>query len=238
MIRLLLVDDQILVRQGLKVLMEAQPDLQVIGEAENGQQAIALVEKLNGTSSQPDVVLMDIRMPEMDGVAATQMICQRFADVKVLVLSTFDDDDYVARAMKYGAKGYLLKDSHPEELAQAIRAVYRGYTQLAPGLFEKAIAQSASAKLIASPPPPASASPTVVPPQLAKLTSREREVLCLIIAGSTNREIAQSLYISERTVKNHVTSILNRLNLRDRLQAAMFASDFLPFLGRSQETDS
>jgi len=247
MIRLLLVDDQILVRQGLKVLMEAQPDLQVIGEAENGQQAIALVERFDGTSSQPDVVLMDIRMPEMDGVAATQIICQRLPDVKVLVLSTFDDDDYVARAMKYGAKGYLLKDSHPEELAQAIRAVYRGYTQLAPGLFEKAIAkrcceaqiaQSASAKPIASPPPPASASPTVVPPQLAKLTSREREVLCLIIAGSTNREIAQSLYISERTVKNHVTSILNRLNLRDRLQAAMFASDFLPFLGRSQEMDS
>src|SRR3712207_2397345 len=113
MIRLLLADAQILVRQGLAVLMEAQPDLQVIGEAENGQQAIALVERFDGTSSQPDVVLMDIRMPEMDGVAATQIICQRLPDVKVLVLSTFDDDDYVARAMKYGAKGYLLKDSHP-----------------------------------------------------------------------------------------------------------------------------
>jgi DNA-binding NarL/FixJ family response regulator len=235
MIRLLLVDDQILVRQGLKVLLEAQSDLQVVGEAENGQQAIALVETLYRTPSQPDVVLLDIRMPEMDGVAATQIICQRFADVKVLVLSTFDDDDYVARAMKYGAKGYLLKDSHPEELAQAIRAVYRGYTQLAPGLFEKAMAQSASTTPIAS--SPASTSSTVLPPELAKLTAREREVLCLIIAGSTNREIAQSLYISERTVKNHVTSILNRLNLRDRLQAAMFASDFLPFLAKSQETE-
>jgi DNA-binding NarL/FixJ family response regulator len=126
MIRILLVDDQTLVRQGFKVLLEAQADLQILGEAENGQAAIAQVEAL-----QPDVVLMDVRMPGMDGVAATQQITQRFPATKILVLSTFDDDDYVARAMQYGAKGYLLKDSHIEDVAQAIRAVYKGYTRMA-----------------------------------------------------------------------------------------------------------
>lgn len=222
MIRLLLVDDQILVRQGLKVLLEAQPDLEVIGEAQDGQQAVAQVEAL-----QPDVVLMDVRMPEMDGVAATQIISQRFADIKVLVLSTFNDDDYVWRAIRFGAKGYLLKDSNPEELAQAIRAVHRGYTQLGPGLMEKAIASPASA----------TPAPAALPPELAQLTPREREVLSLIIAGASNREIAESLYISERTVKNHVTNILSRLNLRDRVQAAMFASAFLPFLQKSPDSE-
>jgi DNA-binding NarL/FixJ family response regulator len=214
MIRLLLVDDQNIVRKGLKVLLEAQPDFQVVGEAENGQQAVAQVESL-----QPDVVLMDIRMPEMDGVAATQIISQRFPAVRILILSTFGDHDYVARAMQFGAKGYLLKDSQVEELAQAIQSVYRGFTQLGPGLFEKAM----------SPIQPIP-EPISLPPELTALTPREREVLRLIIDGASNREIAVSLYISERTVKNHVTSILSRLNQRDRTQAALFASPFLPWL--------
>lgn len=219
MIQLLLVDDQTIIRQGLKSLLESKPDLQVVGEAQNGQRAIELVETLHATPLQPDIVLMDIRMPVMDGVAATQTICQRFTEIKVIVLTTFDDDEYVSQAMRFGAKGYLLKDTPSEELAQAIRAVHKGYTQMGPGLFEKAIA-------------PATKQLTSLPPELAELTPREREVLCLIAKGANNREIAESLYISERTVKNHITSILSRLNLRDRTQAAMFVSPFLPILSR------
>ena len=224
MIRLLLVDDQTLVRQGLKVLLEVHDDLKVIGEAENGQQAVEQVEILH-----PDMVLMDVRMPEMDGVAATQLIRQRFAEVKVLVLSTFDDDDYVNRAMQFGAVGYLLKDTYSEELAQAIRLANKGFTQLGPGLFEKAVAdiKETSSPTLSSSTPDAL---TTLPPELEQLTKREREVLCLIITGATNRQIGEALFISERTVKNHVTSILSRLNLDDRIQAAMFAGPFLPLL--------
>ncbi|MFB8788370.1 MAG: response regulator transcription factor [Potamolinea sp.] len=210
MIRVLLVDDQSLIRQGLKALLELEPDLEVVGEGENGQTAIALVESLH-----PDVVLMDIRMPIMDGVAATREICQRFAGTKVLVLTTFDDHEYVTEALRYGATGYLLKDTPSEELAAAIRAVHKGYTQLGPGLFEKAMAKV----------PLPSATP---PATWDDLTPREQEVLRLIAAGASNREIAQTLYISEGTVKNYVTRILSHLGLRDRTQAAIFANSFLP----------
>ncbi|MBD2363399.1 response regulator transcription factor [Anabaena minutissima FACHB-250] len=225
MIRLLLVDDQMIIRQGLKSLLEAKPDLQVVGEAENGQQALEVIESLQGTSLQPDVVLLDVRMPVMDGVAATQQICQCFRSTQVLILTTFDDEEYVSQAMSFGAKGYLLKDTSSEDLALAIRAVYHGHTHLGPGLFEKAMAQQR----------PAHSVHLDIPPELAKLSPREREVLRLIACGASNREIAQTLYISERTVKNHVTSILNRLNLRDRTQAALFASSFLTFLGSTQD---
>lgn len=218
-IRLLLVDDQMIIRQGLRSLLEAKPDLEVVGEAENGQQAIAQVETL-----QPDIVLMDVRMPVMDGVAATRLICQQFSQTKVLVLTTFDDDDYVSQAMRLGARGYLLKDTHSDDLAAAIRAVYKGYSQMGPGLMEKAIFGTRNWEGIAP------TQPTCLPPELAGLTAREREVLCLIATGASNREIAEALYISERTVKNHITSILSQLNLRDRTQAAMFASPFLPLL--------
>ncbi len=211
-IRLLLVDDQIIIRQGLRSLLEAKPDLEVIGEAENGQQAMTQVATL-----QPDIVLMDVRMPVMDGVAATRLIHQQFSQIKVLVLTTFDDDEYVSQALRVGARGYLLKDTHSDDLAAAIRAVHKGYTQLGPGLMEKAIA----------PAPAMPTQPTDLPPELVKLTPREREVLSLIVAGASNREIAEALYISERTVKNHITHILSQLNVRDRTQAAMFASGFL-----------
>jgi DNA-binding NarL/FixJ family response regulator len=220
MIRLLLVDDQIIIRQGLLSLLESKPDLQVVGEAENGQRAIEAISALQGTPQQPDVVLLDIRMPVMDGIAATEQICQRFPGTCVLVLTTFDDDEYVSQAMRFGAKGYLLKDTPSEELATAIRAVHQGYTHLGPGLFEKAL----------NAPPVNSPIQAAIPPELASLSPREREVLRLIASGANNREIAQALYISERTVKNHVTSILSRLNLRDRTQAALFANDFLPLL--------
>ncbi|MBW4498619.1 MAG: response regulator transcription factor [Scytonema hyalinum WJT4-NPBG1] len=210
-IKVLLVDDQSLIRQGLKALLELEPDLEVVGDAENGEIAIHLIEELS-----PDVVLMDIRMPIMDGVAATWEIQKRFPGIKVLVLTTFDDDEYVKAALQNGAMGYLLKDTPSEELAVAIRAVYKGYTQLGPGIVKKLLTQFSSV--------------TPPPPSLAELTPREKEVLRLIATGASNREIAQQLYISEGTVKNHVTNILDRLDLRDRTQAAIFANSFLPYL--------
>lgn len=202
MIRLLLVDDQDLIRRGMTALLKSDEALQVVGEAANGQDAIALVATLT-----PDVVLMDVRMPVMDGVAATKEICQQFPDTKVLVLTTFDDQAYVTQALQNGASGYLLKDTPFEELVQAIRFVQKGYTHIGPGLSPKAM----TAPLAAAPPVSA----------LTGLTPREQEILQLIAQGASNREIAQALYLSEKTVRNHVTNILSRLGLRDRTQAAI-----------------
>ncbi|MFB2771769.1 response regulator [Pelatocladus sp. BLCC-F211] len=216
MIKVLLVDDQNLIRQGLKALLELEPDLEIVGEAENGESAIHLIEQL-----YPDVILMDIRMPIMDGVAATREIHKRFPSIQILVLTTFDNDEYVTAALQNGAMGYLLKDTPSEELAVAIRAVYKGYTQLGPGIVKKLLTQFPRVVPNNSSPPP---------PSLTELTPREKEVLRLIATGATNKEIAQKLYISEGTVKNHVTNILNRLNLRDRTQAAIFANSFLSYL--------
>lgn len=216
MITVLLVDDQSLIRQGLKALLELEPDLEIVGEAENGEIAINLVEKL-----QPNVVLMDIRMPIMDGVAATKEIQKQFPTTKVLVLTTFDDDQYVKVALQNGAMGYLLKDTPSEELAVAIRAVDKGYSQLGPGIVKKLLTQFTST----------TPNPILfIPPSLTELTLREKEVLRLIATGASNREIAQKLFISEGTVKNHVTNILSRLNLRDRTQAAILANTFVAFL--------
>jgi DNA-binding NarL/FixJ family response regulator len=208
MIRLLLVDDQSLICQGLKAMLSLESDLEIVGIAHNGQTAIEQVDTL-----QPDVVLMDVRMPIMDGREATRILSQKYPQVKVLVLSTFDDDQYIADAIRAGAKGYLLKDMPSEELAQAIRFVQLGYTQLAPGLLEKLIAGMPTAK-----------PPTAIPaPDLSQLTPREKEVLNLIASGATNRDIAEALFISEGTVKTHVTHLLNRLNLRNRSQLAIYA---------------
>ncbi|NJL01277.1 MAG: response regulator transcription factor [Spirulinaceae cyanobacterium RM2_2_10] len=210
-IRILLVDDQRLIRRGLRALLKPEASLEVVGEAENGEAAIAQIPQQN-----PDVILMDIRMPVMDGVAATQIISERFPEVKVLVLTTFDDDEYVTRALHHGAAGYLLKDTPPDDLVLAIQASYKGYTQLAPGLVPKVL-QS----------PPSSAAPAP-PPGWSDLTPREREILQLLATGANNREIAQALYIAEKTVKNHITNILSRLEVRDRTQAALLASRLLP----------
>lgn len=211
-IRVLIVDDQPLIRQALNLLLANEDALQVVGEASEGEAAIRQVEGLH-----PDVVLMDIQMPVMDGVAATREICQRFEQTKVLVLSVDDDDEYVALALRYGAAGYLLKNTPPEELALAIKAVYRGYTHLGPGLGKKIIAQI----------PARTASSSL---EWKKLTPREQEIVRLIATGANNREIAEVLYISEKTVKNHITNILSRLNLRDRIQVAIFAHSHLSAL--------
>lgn len=211
MIRVLIVDDQNLIRQGLKTLLELESDLQIVGEAENGQIAVQQSDRLH-----PDVVLMDIRMPVMDGVAATRAIIQRSPTAKVLVLTTFDDEEYVTAALQQGAIGYLLKDTPSEDLAIAIRAAHKGYTQISPGIVPKLMSRLSAP--LDTPTPPT---------ELEHLTPREREVLTLIAQGANNREIAKTLYISEGTVKNHVTNLLNRLGLRDRTQAAIFATTYL-----------
>ncbi|HCQ19968.1 MAG: LuxR family transcriptional regulator [Aphanizomenon flos-aquae LD13] len=216
MITILIVDDQNLIRQGLKALLELESDMKIVGEAENGQIAINLVREL-----QPNVILMDIRMPIMDGVAATKEINNQFPHCKILILTTFDDDEYVKAALQNGAMGYLLKDTPSEELAVAIRAVNKGYSQLGPGIVKKLITQF---------PANSPQNLTSVSANLAELTPREKEVLRLIAIGNNNREIAQKLYISEGTVKNHITNILNRLNLRDRTQAAILANSFFNYL--------
>jgi DNA-binding NarL/FixJ family response regulator len=206
MIRLLLVDDQDLIRRGLRALLKTDLELEVVGEAIDGATAIALVASL-----QPDVVLMDVRMPGMDGVEGTRVICQQFPQTKVLVLTTFADREYVSQAIQAGASGYLLKDTPFEELTQAIRLVQKGYTQLGPGLASRAI------------PPTTPEIGIELSPEWANLTAREREIIALVAQGASNREIASALYIAEKTVKNHLTHILSRLHLRDRTQLAILA---------------
>lgn len=225
MIRVLLVEDQEIVRRGLKTLLETKPDLQVVGEAANGQQAIEQLAAFEPTQF-PDVILMDIRMPVMNGVEATHLICQQFPDTKILVLTTFNDTRYVSEALRFGAKGYLLKDTPAEELAKAIQSIHQGYTQFGPGIVEKMIAESPVAKPEA---------PAALPSGLADLTVRERDVLRLIVKGASNREIAQELHLSEGTVRNHISHILTRLNLRDRTQVAILASSYLSWLEDSEQ---
>lgn len=229
-IRVLLVDDQSIIRRGLSAILELEPTLEIVGEAEDGAAALVQVAAL-----RPDVVLMDVRMPVMDGVAATRALAQTPNAPKILVLTTFDDTQAAAQALQAGAAGYLLKDTPIEEIVQAIALVMRGYSQLAPGLAQRllnptppispAIAPAISPAIASVPAlsPPALSPPGTSPPELLQqLTPREQEILQLIAQGASNREIAQQLYISERTVRNHVTRILSQLDLRDRTQAAIF----------------
>jgi DNA-binding NarL/FixJ family response regulator len=210
MIQLLLVDDQNLVCQGLKAILSQEEDFQVVGTAENGEAAIELTEALH-----PDIVLMDVRMPIMNGLDATQIICQKFPDTKVLVLSTFDDDQYIADSMRAGAKGYLIKDMPSDELAQTIRLAHRGYTQMGPGLMEKLVVNMPKHKTDSKNQP--------LTTDLSHLTPREYEVMRLLRFGATNREVAEQLYITEGTVKTHINHILNRLDLKNRSQLAIYA---------------
>lgn len=209
MIRLLLVDDQSLVRQGLKAMLSIEPDLEIIGMAENGEEAVYAVETL-----QPDIVLMDVRMPVMNGSTATRIISEKFPHVKVLILSTYDEDRDVSDAIIAGAKGYLLKDMPSEELVNAIRCINSGYAQLAPGLLERVIN-------------PKPINNTETPKVLSELTPRELDVARLVAIGATNQEIATKLFISESTVKTHINSIFNRLNLKNRAQLAIYANGIL-----------
>jgi DNA-binding NarL/FixJ family response regulator len=213
MINLLLVDDQNLICQGLAAVLNQEADLQVVGFAENGQTAVDRVQSL-----QPDVVLMDIRMPVMNGIEATRLIAEQFPDVKILMLSTFDEDRDIAQSVRAGAKGYLLKDMPALELVEAIRLVHRGYSQMAPGLIEK---------LVTSVTDPDDLALQTEPEALKQLPPRERDVLRLIGQGLTNRQIATQLNLAEGTVKTYVTHILNRLVLSNRSQLAIFANSFM-----------
>jgi DNA-binding NarL/FixJ family response regulator len=215
MINILLVDDQTLMRQGLQTLLELEPDLKVVGVAGNGREAIAAVERL-----RPDVVLMDVRMPEMDGVAATRALAERFPEIGVIILTTFDDDEYVFEGLKAGARGYLLKDVSSDDLAEAVRAVAAGQALIQPSIARKVVAEfsrlASGAPRPAAPPEPQGALP--VP-----LTERELEVLRAMAAGLSNKEIADRLVITEGTVKNHVSNLLGKLDVRDRTQAVLKA---------------
>jgi DNA-binding NarL/FixJ family response regulator len=210
-IRILLVDDQALFREGLKTLLSVQPDLEVIGEAGNGEEALHLARELH-----PTVVLMDLQMPVLDGVAATRRLHQEQPDCRVIVLTTFDDDEYVFEGLRAGAVGYLLKDAPSEKLAEAIRAAARGESFLQPSVAAKVVAEFA--RLTAHPTPRPQ-------PLIEPLSDRELEILRLVASGSSNKEIAAALFIAEGTVKNHVTNILGKLGVRDRTQAALKAKD-------------
>ncbi|MFF5502953.1 response regulator [Streptomyces roseolus] len=210
MIRVLIVDDQIMVREGFSVLLGAMPDIEVVGEAVNGREAVAQVAAL-----RPDVVLMDIRMPELNGIEATREIVAADADAKVLVLTTFDLDEYVYQALRAGASGFLLKDASARQLADGVRIVAGGEALLAPTVTKRLITEFARTADTAP------RAPAVA--QVGELTERETEVLVLIAQGLSNQEIAEHLVVAESTIKTHVSRILVKLGLRDRTQAAVFA---------------
>jgi DNA-binding NarL/FixJ family response regulator len=210
-IKILLVDDQPLFREGLCTLLSVNPDFEVVGEAANGAEAIRLARSL-----LPLVVLMDLQMPVLDGVAATRRLHEEQPNCRVIVLTTFDDDELVFDGLRAGAVGYLLKDAPSEKLAEAIRVAARGETFLQPSVAAKVVAEFArlSRRTVAT------ANPVIEP-----LSEREIEVLRLIAQGASNREIASALFLAEGTVKNHVTNILGKLGARDRTQAALKARD-------------
>jgi len=208
-ISVLVADDQALVRGGLTMIVDAQEDMEVVGEAETGAEAVRAVEEL-----EPDVVLMDIRMPELDGISATRRLAERGpARTRVLILTTFDEDQLVYEAMRAGASGFLLKSAPPARLADAVRVIAAGEALLAPSITRRLVED-----FVRRPPP--GAEP---PPALAELTEREREVLGLVARGLSNAEIAAELVVSEATVKTHVTRLLGKLDLRDRVQAVVLA---------------
>jgi DNA-binding NarL/FixJ family response regulator len=208
MIRVLIADDQALVRGGFRLILEAQKDIEVVGEAEDGEDALAQARDL-----RPDVVLMDIRMPRMDGLEATRRLLSGNGDSRVLVLTTLDADEYVYEAMKAGASGFLLKDVRPEQFADAVRVIASGDALLAPVITRRLIEDFVRR------PPPGSGPPT----ELSELSERELEVLKLIAQGLSNTEIAAALFVSEATIKTHVTHILTKLRLRDRVQAVVLS---------------
>ena len=208
MIRVLIADDQALVRGGFRMILDAQRDIEVVGEASDGRQALDQAREL-----APDVVLMDIRMPELDGLEATRRLLGGNDNCRVLILTTFDLDEYVYEAMKAGASGFLIKDVRPEQLADAVRVVADGDALLAPVITRRLIEQFVSR------PAPAPGAPR----ELEDLSDRELEVLKLIARGHSNDEIALELFVTRATVKTHVTHILTKLRLRDRVQAVVLA---------------
>jgi len=206
-LRLLLVDDQAMVRVGFRMILEAEPDLRVIGEAADGSDAVAAAASL-----QPDVVLMDIQMPRTDGIEATRRIVGATAPTRVVILTTFERDEYIFAALRAGASGFLLKNAPPEELVHAVRVVAGGEALLAPSVTRRIIEDYAGRDPVRQP-----------SADLDRLTDREREVLVLLAAGKSNAELAAILVVGEGTIKTHVSNILSKLGLRDRVQAVVYA---------------
>ncbi|HAV77038.1 MAG TPA: DNA-binding response regulator [Anaerolineae bacterium] len=206
-VQVLVVDDQQLIREGIASMLDVQEGVSVVGTAKNGQDAAE-----QAASFKPDIILMDIHMPVMDGISATESIRRQLPDVQVVMLTTFDDESYIIRSLQAGACGYLLKDIPVRDLAQAVKLAHAGVYQLAPEIAGKLVGNLHSA-----------GKPINNKSADIDLTEREFEVLNLVATGLTNREIAEQLFVSEGTVKNHVSNILNRLGLRDRMQAALFA---------------
>jgi DNA-binding NarL/FixJ family response regulator len=205
-IRVLVADDQSMIRAGFRMLLAREPDLEVVAEAATGLEAVAKVARFD-----PTVVLMDIRMPELDGLEATRRILAANGEARVLILTTFDLDEYVYEALSAGASGFVLKDDPPEQLIAAIRTVARGEALLSPAVTKRVIRRFAQTRLPAA------------PKELGELTAREHEVFLLIAEGLSNAEIGRKLHISEGTVKTHVTHVLQKLGLRDRVQAVVLA---------------
>jgi len=210
-IKILLVDDQALFREGLRTLLSVHSDLQVVGEAGNGEEAIRLVR-----THLPTVVLMDLQMPVLDGVTATRRLKAEHPECRVIILTTFDDDDNVFEGLRAGAVGYLLKDAPSEKLAEAIRLAARGESFLQPSVAAKVVAEFARLS---------GDTRAHTPPLIEPLSEREHEILALIANGASNREIAKRLFLAEGTVKNHITNILGKLGVRDRTQAALKARE-------------
>jgi DNA-binding NarL/FixJ family response regulator len=210
-VRVLIVDDQALVRAGFRMILESEPEIEIVGEAEDGLQAVDAVRELS-----PDVVLMDIRMPNLDGLEATRRILEAPGEApRILMLTTFDLDEYVYEALRAGASGFMLKDTPPEQLVAAIHVVASGDALLSPAITKRVIEE-----FIRRPPSTIATQPA---PRLSELTARELEVLGFMARGLSNAEIAKDLFVSETTVKTHVARILMKLDLRDRVQAVVFA---------------
>jgi DNA-binding NarL/FixJ family response regulator len=209
-IKVLVVDDQSLVREGIASLLAIQPGINILGTAENGQEAVQFVQH-----NQPDVILMDIRMPEMDGIAAAEIILKENPSQIILMLTTLEDDEYIVKSLKTGAKGYLLKDMLAADLAQAVRSAHRGVFQMAPSVAGRLVDLSNEKNIESQNDEHAE--------RIAELTPREIDVLKLIATGATNKVIAQELYLSEGTVKNIVSNIFSHLGTHDRVQTAIIA---------------
>lgn len=210
-IRILIADDQVLLREGVAALLGMFPDLEIVAKAESGREALELVE-----CEQPDVVLMDVRMPDMNGIAATHKICSRFPNIRVIILTTFDNDEYVYESLASGAAGYLLKNADPERLAAAIRNVHAGQSILDPSVTRTVIRRMVHL----------SGNDTWEPILTERLTDRERDVVTLMASGAANAEIAEKLALAEGTVKNYVSQIIAKLNARDRAHAVRLAVEW------------
>ena len=230
-IRILIVDDQTLIREGFRKLLELEPDFEVVGTASDGEAALAVVERLSNANTPPDVILMDIRMPRMDGIAATRVLKERWPAAHIVILTTFDDVELIHAGLHAGALGYSLKDITAEQLAMTVRTAAHGQVLLQPDIANKVFSALAPSTINKS---STAANTTYTSSSseyidstmnIEQLTEREREILSLIAQGASNRQVAERLYVTEGTIKNHMSNILGKLGVRDRTQAVLKAKE-------------